>query len=160
LEGTSITGASAPTGTHGLVAAISDQTGMTPMAWGPNGITTNANGYGIGAGQMNTALIAATAGATSTAALLCVNYCANYDGSNPCTLPSESTFEAKIGYGGWYLPSITELNQMFITNTVQLQGQYWSSTEINSFQAWGGTASGNGQDNKLQSGAVRCIRQF
>jgi len=106
------------TGQHGLIAATSNQsTGI--QWWNGSSTTTNAVRDGIGAG-MNTELIIANQGPGSYAAQIC----ANYNGS---------------GYGDWYLPSKYELNLMYLQRTTigNFTGdQYWSSTEIDNYNAW------------------------
>ena len=79
---------------HGLIVAISDQSGGIQWYNGSN-ITTNAFGLSIGSGSSNTSWIVAIQGAGSYAALLCHQYTGG-------------------GYTDWYLPSLNELKQLYI----------------------------------------------
>ena len=104
---------------HGLIAAPSDQGGYTE--WGCYGTEiSGADGTAIGTGAQNT-----------------------IDIMNGC---SEAGIAARIcgdlvlgGYSDWYLPSMDELNQLYI-NKDAIGGfanyYYWSSTEFGSNNAW------------------------
>ncbi len=111
-------------GLHGLEASKVDQS--TAIQWHVyNGIDldTMAVKSGIRDGAFNTDRIIIIHGYENYAALLC----ANYSGG---------------GYGDWYLPSKDELNLMY--KNLHLKGlgnftsnaNYWSSTELNTDQAW------------------------
>ena len=107
------------TGTHGLVAATTDQ--GTETAWynGSN-VITNATGTAVGTGLDNTNKIVDAQGKTGTyAALLCYNYVVG-------------TFKK------WYLPSKDELTLLFEqASVVNLsEGDYWSSSETGKSKAW------------------------
>ena len=140
-------------GQHGLIAAIADQS--TSAAWYNGNYTlTNAVRDGVGAGKFNTERIIANQGAVNYAAQLC----ANYQGGN---------------YGDWYLPSIYELNLMYLNigqgNALGLgnvggfaASYYWSSTEFDSNYAWY-QIFGNGVqdfDYKGDTYYVRAVRAF
>ena len=107
-------------GRHGLIASVTDQS--TSAAWGI-GSSTYAQGTGVGAGYMNTAIIIATS--TSMTGTVAPRLCLNYFGSGG------------VYYADWYLPSIWELKQIYLsglTGVSQLNmttGTYWSSTEFN-----------------------------
>ena len=105
-------------GLHGLIAAPSDQ-GQAP--WGCMGTAiAGADGTAIGTGSQNTIDIMNGCSELNKAASLCKNLDLN-------------------GYGDWYLPSLDELNQLYI-NRVAIGGfdglYYWSSTESSSTLAW------------------------
>jgi len=105
---------------HGLIAATSDQS--TGIQW-YNGtyLTTNAAGQFVGTGRSNTSLILVNQGAGSYAASLCYNYTGG-------------------GYTDWYLPSLNELDEMYINrvaiggfNTSSYSGYYWSSSSVDAY---------------------------
>jgi hypothetical protein len=131
--------------THGLIAATSDQS--TGIQW-YNGsyITTGATGTAIGTGMANTNAIIAAQGAGIYAASICKAY----NGG---------------GYSDWYLPSLNELNKLYI-NQIAVGGfsisNYWSSTEINNDYAWYQSFSfGNQFSNiKVYTTNVRAVRAF
>ncbi|NCC87813.1 MAG: DUF1566 domain-containing protein, partial [Clostridia bacterium] len=96
---------------HGLIAAPSDQGNAT---WGCIGIAiTGADGTTIGTGNQNTIDILAGCAEAGIAASLC----------------SELILG---GYSDWYLPSINELDKLYV-NRLAIGGfagsWYWSSTE-------------------------------
>ena len=139
-------------GEHGLVAAISDQ---NTVQWYNGSFTnTEARGDGVGGGEMNTMLIIANLGNDSNA--YAAGVCANL-----------VITDGVVDYGDWYLPSKYELNLMY-TN-LHLAGlgnfntlSYWSSTEIDSDEAWrqifaNGDQLGGG---KFNSAILRAIRAF
>lgn len=133
------------TGQHGLIAAQSDQS--AGIQWF-NGtfVTTGATGDGVGAGAANTTLIVSVQGAGSYAAQLC----------NDLTLG---------GFSDWYLPSKFELNLMFEQRTTIGgfgSGSYWSSTEVNTWDAWKQAFDLGGQAfiGKNFGFRVRAVRAF
>ena len=69
------------------------------------------------------------------------------------------------GYTDWYLPSLDELNQLFINRGVVggfVDGYYWSSSEYDSSNAWN-QYFGNGLKNfseKWYYHNVRAVRNF
>ena len=104
---------------HGLIAAPSDQS--TGAEWGCYGTEiSGADGTAIGTGAQNT-----------------------IDIMNGC---SEAGIAARIcgdlvlgGYSDWYLPSMDELNQLYINKDAIggfANNYYWSSTEATNFSAW------------------------
>jgi len=105
--------------THGLIAAPSDQS--TSIRWnnGSN-IVTGAIGTALGTGNSNTSTIVSIQGAGSYAAQLCYDLVLG-------------------GYSDWYLPSIDELNKLYL-NRIVIGGfalsSYFSSSEINYNTAW------------------------
>lgn len=141
-----------PSGLHGLIAAPSSQE-TTATWWNGSYIDTRAYGSGLFEGKYNTNMINwIQAGATSAAAI-----CAAYEG----------------GTTDWYLPSIEELNLMYlnigqgdalglgnIANFVN--GTYWSSTDYDKFNAWYQSFANGHQSNSGKSFTynVRAVRAF
>ena len=109
--------------THGLIAAVSDQT--TAMAWlNGTAVMTGATATALGTGKANTATILAVQG---TAAVYAAGVARAYTGG---------------GYADWYLPSKDELNKLFLNRAAiggfdltpggdssWGAGPYWSSSE-------------------------------
>ena len=138
------------TGLHGLEAAPVDQS--TGIQWGCYGVTVGATGTAVGTGKANTMAINSKCGA-GTAAFIAANYNLN-------------------GFTDWYLPSIEELNRMYLsigqgaaaplTNVGGFAGAYyWSATELDSSHAWNQNFSnGNYYYNKTNSYRVRAVRAF
>ena len=150
-------------GLHGLIAALTDQGTSSGTQW-DNGDSklTGTTGDGVGAGAMNTTIIAATqlddeaaqiddAPSGKFAAKLCADY--------------SVTAANGVNYGDWYLPSKTELNLLHEQKYVVGASDYlyWSSTEGDSHYAWGQDfffcypVEGNKHD---QSFRVRAVRAF
>ena len=147
-------------GQHGLIAATADQS--TGIFW-YNGTyrVTGATGNGIGAGAKNTSIIVASQisdnQAGNFAALICENYSVTVGG---------------VTYGDWYLPSIYELNLLYLQQGVVGgfgSNAYWSSTESSYNTAWceslsnGTQYSGNYKATYGYQGSpgnVRAIRAF
>ena len=114
--------------THGLIAAVADQSSGIQWRNGNTNQTTEATGTAVGTGSANTDAIILVQGpvATSYAAGLARAYAAG-------------------GYTDWFLPSKDELNLMY-SNIGQgsLLGNignfdddyYWSSTEHDYSNAW------------------------
>jgi len=133
-------------GRHGLVASTTDQS--LAATWINSIYTeTNARDWGIYAGMINTERIVINQGIGNYAALICADY--------------QDPF---IGLADWYLPSFTELQQLYIQKSIAgcTLNYYWSSSEIDLIDAWyfnfeNGTV-GNG--NKGGTFPVRCIRKF
>jgi len=134
--------------THGLIAAIADQSTEDGIQW-YNGshVTTGATATAIGTGQANTTAIVSKQGTGSYAAQLC----------NDLT---------EGGYDDWFLPSQDELNKLWL-NKVAIGGfadsYYWSSSEqpaaVNAFTqlfSTGGQVVSNEKDTYL----VRAARAF
>jgi hypothetical protein len=137
------------TGQHGLIAAPSDST----KRWYAGTYTsTMARGTGIGAGEINTALIIANQG-LGDGGTYAARVCADLVISN---------------YSDWYLPSKYELNLMY-NQRAAIGGfvgtYYWSSTEASSanYNAWEQDFSnGNQWDGASKAGihSVRAVRAF
>jgi len=130
---------------HGLIAAPSDQS--TGIQW-YNGsyITTGATGTAIGTGMANTNAIIVAQGAGIYAASICKAY----NGG---------------GYSDWYLPSLNELNKLFLKKN-KIGGFsnyfYWSSTELDDSIAWYQFFTNGYQysNNKYYTFYVRAVRAF
>ncbi len=102
-------------GRHGLIAATVDQN--AGVKWSNDGTQINIGRDGITAGSFNTERIINKQGVGTYAAQVC----ANYNGGD---------------YGDWYLPSIYELNLLYLQrgivgNFASTSGSsyYWSSSE-------------------------------
>lgn len=101
-------------GQHGLIAAPIDQ-GLA--AWGCQGTVINgAYGVFIGTGAQNTKDILAGCNTAGIAAKICDDLILG-------------------GYNDWYLPSIDELEQLYINREAiggfVAEDHYWSSTQTN-----------------------------
>lgn len=101
------------TGTHGLIAAETDQSNSAP--WGCQGKQIYYTSELLGLGMGNTKWIVNNCQTAGIAARLCDNLSLN-------------------GYNDWYLPSLDELILLY-TNRTLIGGfsnyYYWSSTEFN-----------------------------
>jgi hypothetical protein len=101
---------------HGLVAS-NGAIGLNKI-WGCSGITiTGADGLAIGTGNQNTNDIVNGCGDANSAAFLCQNY-------------------VSAGFSDWYLPSRDELIKVYNAGTSYYVGQFWTSTEYSSTQAY------------------------
>ncbi|MEP6646708.1 MAG: DUF1566 domain-containing protein [Saprospiraceae bacterium] len=130
---------------HGLIAAATDQS--TSILW-YNGsyITTGATATLLGNSNANTNTIVSVQGAGSYGAKLCSDLVLNT-------------------YSDWYLPDKDELNKLYL-NRIAVGGfanlSYWSSSEINTTNAWQQAFNGGVQfsTNKNFSFTVRAVRSF
>ena len=123
---------------HGLIAATSDQS--VSIEWGCWGVEISGTSEAIGAGAQNTVDIINGCSEPDRAARLCGDLVLG-------------------GYSDWYLPSLDELNKIYIAaETLGYQsfptqpGYYWSSSECE---------GGNHQGERvwvqsLQSGSTNC----
>ncbi len=139
-------------GQHGLVAATADQS--TGIRWYGGTITyTRAKADGVGAGLKNTSIIIANQGpddGNTFAARVCNEYSVTSDG---------------VKYGDWYLPSLYELNLLYLKSDVVggfASSSYWSSSEYIDSMAFelnfnSGSQSFAGKHNSYR---VRAIRAF
>ena len=135
---------------HGIIAAPADQS--TGAEWGcsdfSNSITIGGTQSAIGYGAANTTAIVNGCAEVGIAARICDDLVLN-------------------GYSDWHLPSIDELEQLYLNLYVNGIGgfnsaSYWSSTEYNADHAWGfyfndGYAYGT---NKSYTYYVRAVRAF
>ena len=143
----------------GLIAAPTDQSGsgeatdLNPawagdIQWGcDNTDILGAEGSGMETGNQNTIDIEAGCATPNTAADLCANLTIS-------------------GYSDWFLPSKAELNEMYLNKDIIggfFDNYYWSSTEVDSENAWqqkfyhAGTQRSYYKDDFL---CVRAIRAF
>jgi hypothetical protein len=130
---------------HGLIAAPSDQS--TGIHW-YNGsyVTTGATATALGTGNANTNTIVSVQGNGNYAAKLCYDLVLN-------------------GYSDWYLPSTDELNKLYL-NQAAIGGfageYYWSSSELNFYNAWFQSFNYGVQYNynKTTTSYVRAVRAF
>lgn len=141
-------------GLHGLIAATSDNS--TEVSWCAGSYAyTMAKADGVGAGKKNTAMIIASQGngdGRTYAARVCNEY---------------FVIDANgVKYGDWYLPSLFELNLLYLQKTVvgsfsnSLRNNYWSSNEFALDLVWDlnfttGSASVN---SKCDTDYMRVIR--
>ncbi len=130
---------------HGLIAATADQS--TGATWGCSGTSiTGADGTAIGTGNENTIDIEAGCTTSGTAADICANLSSG-------------------GYSDWYLPSIDELNKLYL-NSADVGGfaynYYWSSSEVSAILAWNQYFGSGYQSNdyKVDVYRVRAVRAF
>lgn len=133
-------------GNHGLVAAPSDQS--TNTGWGCLGTVTGAVNIGVGAGAQNTTTITSSCTTTGIAADFCASLVLG-------------------GYSDWFLPSQAELALMYQNLHAQGVGSfsnnsYWSSTEVDSDNAWSHNFGNNTQNtvSKNSPYSARAIRAF
>jgi len=143
--------------THGLIAAVADQSSDIRWDNGPDEpVTTGATGTAIGTGSANTDAIINEQGPTETS--YAAGLARAYDGG---------------GYDDWFLPSKDELNKMYQNigqgNTLGLgnvgdfaNNYYWSSTEFDNNDAWDQNFDNGNQDitNKGYPYYVRAVRAF
>jgi hypothetical protein len=125
---------------HGLIAATSDQS--VSIQWGCWGVEISGTSQAIGNGNQNTIDIINGCSEPDRAARLCGDLVLG-------------------GYSDWYLPSLDELNKMYIAAVTLgyqsfpvLPGYYWSSSEMDD-------PGGNHQGQRvwvqnLNSGSTNC----
>jgi hypothetical protein len=129
--------------THGLIAALSDQS--TGSSWGSYGTLIGGTSTALGNGAANTYLIQSICGTGSAA-----RYCADL---------------VLGGYDDWYLPSMDELLKI-IENKSLLGGfkdgySYWSSSEYdNNYSFVVGFYGGSSGFRKDYVHCVRAVRGF
>lgn len=141
-------------GHHGLIAATVDQSVGITWNNGTNRFTGTA-GDGLGAGNMNTSIIVSTQIADNQlgnfAAKICNDFSLIFNG---------------INYGDWYLPSLYELNLLYLQKNVVggfSNDFYWSSTEIDNISAWRLSFANGFQNSAVKVSnqeRVRAIRNF
>ncbi|NNF67020.1 MAG: DUF1566 domain-containing protein, partial [Gammaproteobacteria bacterium] len=124
------------------------------MPWGCSGTVTGATDETIGAGAANTDLVV----------------------NNGCSTAGNEAAEAAAaysnnGFNDWFLPSKDELNEMYLeigqggdgfNEGGFAFGTYWSSSEINSNDAWRQFFGNGFQDvvSKFNDWRVRAVRAF
>jgi len=134
----------APNGKHGLIAALTDQSGSVPWSnvsvFNSGYKVTEATRDGVYTGAKNTEAIIKkelrdnTSG--SFAAKVAADYKVQGDGVTLCTATNSHT--KSTCYDDWYLPSKEELNLLYRQRAVVGgldKAGYWSSTEDNSIYA-------------------------
>ena len=132
-------------GLHGLEAAPVDQSVGAP--WGCYGTSiSGAQGTAVGTGASNTVAIVSGCSDIGTAAKIADAYIFN-------------------GYTDWFLPSIDELNLLYLQRDVVggfANFFYWSSSEDDTNLAWNQIFSSGGQSNSLKTFTylVRPVRAF
>lgn len=140
-------------GQHGLIAATADQSPV--IRWhGGTYTNTRARADGVGAGLKNTAIIIANQGpvdGVAFAATVCNEYSVTVGG---------------VTYGDWYLPSIFELNLLYLQKDIVgnfVNNTYWSSSEVDDNYAWGqhfGAGFQSDDRDKEWTYPVRAVRAF
>ncbi|MEO6669843.1 MAG: DUF1566 domain-containing protein, partial [Ferruginibacter sp.] len=129
---------------HGLIATPAD---LPATNWGAYGLMA-ATPHGLGNGNVNTNTITVTLGTGTYAARLC----------------ADLVFPL-AGYTDWYLPSIDEMNQLYLNRAIIggfSGGDYWTSCSYNNTLAWKyefGVGSYTAAD-KLTTNPVRPVRSF
>jgi hypothetical protein len=140
----------------GLIAAPTDQ--YAGVIWGCHGtLIIGADGTAIGTGAQNTIDIEKGCPSLVTANYICANL-------------------SLAGYTDWFLPSKDELNLMYLNigqgNAMGLGnvggfagGNYWSSTEYDSINAWNQYFGNGSQASNLKNSNyfylnVRAVRAF
>jgi hypothetical protein len=140
--------------THGLIAATGDQS--TAAVWTAGGSTQTTlmggTSTALGSGQANTTAILGQAGFSSGAAQVADNYTNADTGSGV--------------YSDWYLPSLDELNQLYLNQGTiggfDSDAHYWSSSENDANNAWGMYFLNGSQGPVGKAGIdnVRAVRSF
>ena len=104
---------------HGLIAAPSDQS--SGAQWGCSGTIIGGTSTALGTGQANTTAIVGGCSDTGIAARICDDLVLN-------------------GYNDWFLPSMDELNLIYLQRSVignfGYSIDYWSSSELGELRAW------------------------
>src|SRR5271157_1723197 len=107
-------------GLHGLEAAPVDQSiGVVWISGTFQSLSTGATGTAIGTGLSNSNIMIGEPGESPSAADLCKNYTGG-------------------GKTDWFLPSLDELNQLYLQQTIVggfASDYYWSSSEFDASDA-------------------------
>lgn len=145
-------------GQHGLIASTSDQsTGIRWYGGYYSFYAIRATADGIGAGLKNTAI----AIGNQTVSINLNGYDGNPFAATVCN--DYSVTVEGVTYGDWYLPSIYELNLLYLQQAVVGNfgfGFYWSSTEVDGINAWALIGGSLSQFPKSATCSVRAIRAF
>jgi hypothetical protein len=167
-------------GQHGLIAAKEDlpgdEYGVYPwfIIYDGEGTLFNfsgAVGDGIGAGERNTSLIISSQSSYNFTVSLYAGNFPPLDFAAQACIAYSATDANEVVFGNWYLPSKYELDLLFksqenVATLNLLQALYWSSTEIDEYDAWAqdfyeGTQSSGGDGSKLwRTAHVRPIKAF
>jgi hypothetical protein len=136
-------------GCHGLVAKATDEPGFIQWSLGSSATWANARGiYG---------------GAQNTKKIIAINGAGNSPAADQCAGLTDE------GYTDWYLPSIDELDMMYVNLHMQGLGgfanyYYWSSTEYvnNDLAVWLQDFFDGLQTNDIKFNLfyVRAVRAF
>ncbi|MHC1776303.1 MAG: hypothetical protein AB9834_12930 [Lentimicrobium sp.] len=131
---------------HGIIAAPNDQSAGIPWDYGLF-LAIGANATALGTGNANTQLIVANLGGSGSYA---ARLCSDLDLG---------------GYSDWYLPSLDELNKLYINKAVIggfANEWYWSSSEGDDYFAFFQAFSSGSQQATLKEyyGGVRAVRAF
>ncbi len=143
---------------HGLVASLTDLS--TSSVWSNDStIQIGVTAQNPRTGAANTDAIVAQPGHITSAALFCHNYTGG-------------------GYNDWYLPAVWELQQCYNADMIVNQvlgdtncfqsgvnghpGYYWTSTEMDNYQAWGMSFydGGTSWGSKGYAFHVRAVRRY
>lgn len=115
-----------PNETHGLIAAIDNQ--IVIGSWGCDDIVCGQTSTALGTGLQNTERIVNVCGA-NTAAGVCYNLDYN-------------------GFNDWFLPSKEEMTEIYeYLSCYDMNGNYWTSSEVASNAAWIQPSDCYGYDN-------------
>ena len=134
--------------THGLIAAVADQSTGSGIQWYDDWVVTGAVATALGSGSANTAAIIAAQGAPA------IDYAAGlaeaYSGG---------------GYDDWFLPSKDELDELYVNRAAigsTWSDGYWSSSEISDRTAWSQDFLDGSHDisGKQYPSGVRAVRSF
>ena len=140
---------------------VNNSTGFTPTC---NGATDSQRHQWASGTTANivTGANSATAGLSNTTILA-----TNYTDTNAARYCKNMTYPATNGYTDWYLPSVSELNQVLYSMKVAGKGsfstyEYSSSTESSATNMWYqefsfGTQYSYGKNPSL---LVRCVRRY
>jgi len=153
---------------HGLIVSLNDLN--SPVEWRNSESgdrIVNATNIGLGAGENNTRLIVSQQTADQQdgtfAALQALNYQVKSNGE---VCENEAGIIHSLCIGGWFLPSIYEL-QLIYSNLknkglANFSDDYWSSSEIDTTQAWAfNFSSGHSiAQDKSYTAQVRAIHIF
>jgi hypothetical protein len=144
--------------THGLIAAIADQSQSPGIPWATSAYDSTpvpgSAGMALGTGSANTNKIIAQHDATS---IDCLTYAAGL--AHACT---------DGNYGDWYLPSLDELAKLyeyrinFDPYGQYSGGTYWSSSSVGVSKAWTHRIYSGFREDYLKGndGPVRAFRSF
>ncbi len=131
---------------HGIIATKSDVS--LSAEWGCNTVLIGGTSVALGSANLNSTAITGGCGTPDIAARLCVNLV---------------LFNI---YGFWHLPSKDDLNKLYLNKAVIggfSGGSYWSSSEVDTNNAWSQNFSSGVQannSNKASTYYVRAVNYF